>query len=113
MYEIKIKVIKKDYGFKVPLPTDDFKIEYSAHRFNWSPTGEMTLMSKTGGRDSIVNSVNGSDYTKQGDRWVTQHAGIGLSREYGPNTLEYKAFEALSVASDKNLLTRSIKKLFL
>lgn len=98
MSEPEIRVTKTHYGFKVPLPTGEFRTEYGAYRFDWDPHGQMTLMSVTKG--IVANSANVSPYTKKGYAWFAGNTCAGLPI-YGPDSLEYKAFEALLEASSR------------
>ena len=93
----EIKVEETVHGYKVSLPLYGLLVKYSANSYYDDPVGQMALVStaKGAGFASVLN------FTKQDGVWFTEEKpGIGLLSEYGPDSLEYAAFEALLKASD-------------
>lgn len=97
MVASEIEVEKTVHGYKVSLPLHDLLVKYSANNFDDDPVGQIALVYTIRG----ASSADLLNFTKQDDLWVTEEKpGIGLLSEYGPDSLEYAAFEALLKASD-------------
>ena len=90
------EVEKTLHGFRVSLPLYGLLVRYTANKFNDDPEGQMALVSTTRGR----SSTDKAEYIERDGLWVTEKPCAGFLLEYGPDSLEFEAFEALLKASN-------------